>query len=372
MFAKTATQVNLFRIICLCLLVLTCANSQAADQECSEDWHPTSRRTSSDDLFYTDLAHVLDSNIHALAQRKSPYIQVCGKGLSTSALVAHYTNLKEYISHHSPLEIAKYIDSHFTFCRPSHILLTGYYEPMVPASLVRTTKFPHPLYTAPQDADRRHASRKTIETTNLLKNEELVYVADPFTAFTIHIQGSALLILADGSTRQIHYQADNGRPYTSIGRILIDQGLIPPEAMSMQAIKRYILDHPRPAITLMHTNERFIYFSLKSPTPTPTFPSGSFNIPLTPERSIALDPTIYPQGLLLYLQGTLPVPIKGSPSTIPQFHRREFSRFTLNQDSGNAIQGSTRVDLFMGRGQWAEAMAGEMQERGCLRVLLPK
>ncbi len=375
MFAKTTRQVNDLIIVALCLIFQVVTHGQAiAKPECSSSWQPASTRTCCDDLFYGKLAKSLAANIHALQKTADQSVQVCDQTISTQSLIDSYSALQVYLALHSPQKNSHYIQDNFTFCRPNPVLITGYYEPVMQASLTKTDRFPVPLYTAPfteKNQNKFTATRDVIENTDLLTKHAIVYVSDPFTAFTIHIQGSALLTFADGTKRQVHYQRNNGKPYTSIGKVLIDQGLIRREDMSMQAIKEYTENHPQKTSALLQKNKRFIYFTLSEPVTNPTPPSGSFNIPLTPHRSIALDPKLYPQGLLFYLQGTLPVTIS-TDSNQPQFHRREFGRFVLNQDSGSAIKGHQRVDIFMGRGKRAEIMAGEMQEIGCLRILLPK
>ena len=352
------------------------AHGQALENpKCAQAWQPTHSRTCCDDLFYKGLAEVLNRNIQTLQKTATKSLQLCGQTISTRSLLDSYHNLQTYISHHSTREISTYINKNFNFCSPNPVLITGYYEPIIEASLTKTNQFPVPLYTSSPKGNTHQnfqASRKTIETTTILKGHEIVYVADIFTAFLVHIQGSALLTFNDGSLRQVHYQRDNGRPYTSIGRILIDRGAIKREDMSMQAIKYYIQNNPKDIASLLQMNERFIYFTLSDPVTNPPSPSGSFNIPLTPKRSIALDSKIYPQGILLYLQGTLPVIIPTTNPQKQQFHRRRFNRFMLNQDSGKAITGQQRVDLFMGKGKIAATMASEMQEDGCLRILLPK
>jgi membrane-bound lytic murein transglycosylase len=371
MFAKSITQASTLITAALILgLVFLTPCSLPANPECAPSWQPDNSRTCCDDLFYNGLAESLTRNIQALQKTVSEPLQICEHTISTLSVINSYSHLQTYIKNHSAREISSYIDNNFKFCSPEQVLITGYYEPVTAASLTKNKQFPVPLYTAPPKEFT--ASRKTMETTSVLHGYEIAYVADAFTAFMIHIQGSALLTFKDGSMRQVHYQKDNNRPYTSIGRILIEQNAIKREDMSMQAIKNYISTHPEKTTSLLQTNERFIFFTLSDPVTDPNPPCGSFNIPLTPERSIALDPKIYPQGLLLHLQGTLPVIIPAAAENRQLFHRRQFSRFMLNQDSGKAITGKQRVDLFMGRGQIAEKMAGEMQENGCLRILLPK
>ncbi len=374
MVVKTTRHVGLLTGVNLLLLLLTCLAQQTVAEECQDPWQPDNPRTCCDDLFYENLAGSLATNIKRLQSTAAKQLKVCGQTILTPALIQAYNGLQVYIPTHTDSEISTYINNNFTFCTPTPVLITGYYEPTVPASLSKTKQFPTPLYTMPQGRrlQRFKSSRKTIETSNILQGDELVFLEDPFTAFTIHIQGSAILTFADGSKRQIHYQGSNGHPYTSVGRVLIDQNIIRREEMSMQAIKDYTETNPKKTAELLQNNARFIYFTMDKPNHEPESPTGSFNIPLTPNRSIALDPDLYPQGLLFHLQGTLPVTTLKQHKERAPFHRREFSRFMLNQDSGSAIKGRSRVDLFMGRGRIAEIMAGEMQENGCLRVLLPK
>jgi membrane-bound lytic murein transglycosylase A len=379
MFVKTGEKVKRILMSIAVIIAFSLLTTQdSAGSQCGESSQPGDVQTCYDDLGYDKLAEGLARSIHALGKNRSPVFQLCGQSVNTSRLRPHYSRLLEYLEHgHSSEEISTYINNNFRFCRPNPVLITGYYEPIVKASLLQTREFPVPLYSVPLDmlADippKFKASRADIENSDLLQGYEVAYVSTLFTAFTIHVQGSGLLTFNDGTLRQIHYQTNNGREYSSVGRVLIDQNKIKRQDMSMQAIKAYTLAHPDQTRSLLQNNERFIYFTLGKPVTSPESPSGSLGVPLTPQRSVALDPQLYPPGILLYIQGTLPVPISARNTKQVRFHRREFSRFTVNQDSGGAIKGYQRVDLFMGRGDMAETLAGEMQERGCLQILLPK
>lgn len=379
MFVKTGEKVNRILMSIAGIIAFSLfATQDSAGSQCGESSQPGNRQPCYDDLGYDKLAEGLQQSIHALGKNRPPVFQLCGQSVNTSLLRHHYSRLLEYLEHgHSSEEISTYINDNFRFCRPTPLLITGYYEPIVKASLLQTREFPVPLYSVPlamlEDMPPQFkASRAAIESSDLLQGYEIAYVSTLFTAFTIHVQGSALLTFNDGTLRQIHYQTNNGKEYSSVGRVLIDQNKIKQQDMSMQAIKAYTLAHPEQTRSLLQTNERFIYFTLGKPVTNPESPSGSLGVPLTPQRSVALDPQLYPPGILLYIQGTLPVPLSARNTKQARFHRREFSRFTVNQDSGGAIKGYQRVDLFMGRGDMAETLAGEMQERGCLQILLPK
>ncbi len=376
MIAKSAKQVKMNLFLVVILMTFLILPSQSGGQpRCTTSWRPEHPKTSCDDLFYSGLAQSLEQSLHATSKKNNGPYNLCDQEVSNETLRQSYQNLLQFLSAgHSAQDISEYIDNNFTFCTPKTVLVTGYYEPIVPASLRQSEEFPVPLYSAPakpEDAPHKSfmATRADIENNLLLQGHELVYVKNLFTAFTIHVQGSALLTFADGTMRQVHYQTDNRRQYSSIGRILIDTGKVKKEEMSMQAIKAYTENHPQETRALLQHNERFIYFSMGDPIIDPKFPHGSLGVPLTPERSVALDPARYPPGILLYLQATLPVPALHQTTT---FHRRQFGRFTVHQDSGNAIRGEQRLDLFMGRGEDAETLASEMQEDGCLRILLPK
>jgi membrane-bound lytic murein transglycosylase A len=189
-------------------------------------------------------------------------------------------------------------------------------------------------------------------------------VGDPVDAFFLQIEGSGRLRLVDGSTRHVNYAGANGHPYRSIGKILIETGEIDPEAMSMQEVKAWLRGHPEQARDLLAANPSYVFFELAD-----TGPYGNIGVPLTPERSIATDPAIFPKGALGYIT-TEEAVVAPDGHTVVGW--RPLTRFALNQDAGGAIRGPGRVDLFWGAGDGAAVRAGHLRHEGHLYWLLLK
>jgi membrane-bound lytic murein transglycosylase A len=267
------------------------------------------------------------------------------------------------------------------------MLLTGYYEPILEGSLEPGGEYRYPLYRRPDDlvdwptdgvSPRRMArieegrevpyySRREIDTEGALQGRELelLWLRDPWERFVLHIQGSGVIRLPDGNTLRVGYAASNGRPYRPIGRYLIDQGFLDEEDLSMERIREFIQNNPGRAQEIFQYNERYIFFRLM---PDSQGPQGALGVPLTPGRSIATDLTIFPPGALAYLVSRQP--------ELDEAGRvlgwKPLRRFVLNQDTGSAIKGPGRVDLFFGSGDRAGRAAGEMREEGRIYFLLAK
>lgn len=293
-----------------------------------------------------------------------------------------------------PLELRDFIRSSFHVRRSEgerggEVLFTGYYQPVIAVSLVKTGEFRHPIYGRPDDLVELEAasagsgsqlekrigrmdgdrfvpyfSRHEIDVLGRLKGRgyEIAWGKDPVDLFFLHIQGSGLLRLRDGRMVPVNYAGANGRPYTSIGRVLAESGKIPPEKITMQRLRRYLKDHPGERDALLALNESYIFFRLGRDGPM-----GNLEVPLTPGRSIATDPSIFPKGALAYVVSERPV--VNSRGEVVRWRR--FSRFVLNQDTGSAIRGAGRVDLYFGSGREAGWAAGAMRSRGELFFLLP-
>jgi membrane-bound lytic murein transglycosylase A len=267
------------------------------------------------------------------------------------------------------------------------ILLTGYYEPILEGSLEPGGEYRYPLYRRPHDlvdlpADglypRRIArlengrevpyySRREIDTEGVLhgKGIDLLWLKDPWERFVLHIQGSGQVRLPDGSTIRVGYAASNGRPYRPIGRYLIDQGFLTEKEISMERIRDFMRSDPARAEEIFHYNERYIFFRL---LPDSEGPQGALGVPLTPGRSVAMDLGIFPPGALAYLVSRQP-DLDESGKVLGW---KPLRRFVLNQDTGGAIKGPGRVDLFFGTGERAGWAAGEMREEGRIYLLLAR
>jgi peptidoglycan lytic transglycosylase A len=251
-------------------------------------------------------------------------------------------------------------------------LLTGYYLPRVKGARRYAPGFEVPLYRRPPDLVassledgkmgrlvdgeiRPYYTRAEIDAGVLARqNLELVWLANPIDAFFVSIQGSAEVTLTDGTLMRIGVAASNGQPYVPIGRLLIDQGEIKPEDMSMQSLAAWLSAHPDRARDLMERNPRYIFFQEVSGEG----PVGAEGVVLTAGRSLAVDPAFLPFGAPVFLDS---FDAKGSP----------WRRLMLAQDSGAAIKGPLRGDVYWGGGEVAEDSAGAMKSPGRFYLLLP-
>ena len=271
------------------------------------------------------------------------------------------------------------------YAPPDEVLFTGYYEPLLEGRMRPQGRLTQSLYAVPEDLVslnlkdfgldskiirgrlegkrvKPYPSRAEIEAGALDgQGLELVYV-DPVEAFFLHIQGSGRVRLPDGEEILINYAGQNGRSYVSLGRVMIERGLLDREEVSLQSIKAYLADHPDEAAELLNTNPSFVFFRVVEEGPL-----GCLNQPLTPLRSIALDRRIYPDAALGLIQTSKPL-IAGGQIV----GWEPFTRLVLIQDTGGAIKGPHRADLFFGHGPEAEIGAGYMKQEGRLFVLLPK
>ena len=269
------------------------------------------------------------------------------------------------------------------------VLFTGYYQPVLEGSLVSTAEYRYPLYGKPADLIAAeqialpplaksegvvgrlegesfvpYYSRREIDDQGSLNGRgyEIAWVKDSIDLFFLHIQGSGILNLPDGRRVGVGYAAQNGRDYRSIGRLLIDDGKIPQEEMSMQRLRRYLREHPEETSEILAYNESYVFFRFVEG------PLGSLEVPVTAGRSIATDPSLFPRGALAFIETQEPV-IEAEGRLAGW---KPFSRIVLNQDSGGAIRGLQRVDLFFGTGDQAGAAAGYMNSKGRLYFLLLK
>lgn len=208
-------------------------------------------------------------------------------------------------------------------------------------------------------------TRTEIDTLKRLEDCrcQLVWLNDPVDSFFLHIQGSGVIRLSPESFRRIGYSGANGRPYRSVGKVLIDRGLLPAEGMSMQVIREFLKAHPELQDEILGYNESYVFFRWVEKGPV-----GSLNVVLTEGRSAAMDPKYHPRGALVFVDSSKPkLSQKGEwVGTEP------LSRWVLNQDTGGAIKGLGRVDLFCGTGEQAEWMAGRMKFPGRIYFLLKK
>jgi membrane-bound lytic murein transglycosylase A len=268
-------------------------------------------------------------------------------------------------------------------------LFTGYYEPEIHASRTRHAGFTNPIYGVPRDlvsADlgafkrelagtRIHGhvvgshfvplpTRAEVDSQGLSDAPVLLYADDPVALFFLHIQGSGRALLDDHSMLRLAYAAQNGRPYTPIGRVLIAKGDLDRGHMSMQAIRAWLSSHPGDARAVMERDQSYVFLR-ETPIGDPKLGSpGTEGVALTPEASIAVDSRLHALGLPMYVVAELP-PMSERESGRP------FARLCVAQDTGGAIKGAARADIFWGFGARAEYIAGRLKSGGSLYVLLP-
>jgi membrane-bound lytic murein transglycosylase A len=296
----------------------------------------------------------------------------------------------------SPAAIERRVRETFDVYRASgsppsgRVIFTGYYEPVLKGSAARSGQYRYPIYRKPEDSvvvqlgkfrdkyrNERlvgrvengelvpYFSREEIDGARVLENRglEIAWFADPVDIFFLHIQGSGMICLPDGTCFQVSYAQSNGRAYRSIGKLLIDSGKATRENLSMQGIKKYLREHPEEIEDILNYNESYVFFRRVEEGPV-----GSIGVALTGGRSVATDQTIFPRGALAFIKTRKPV--IGPAGDIRSWVA--FSRFVLNQDTGGAITGPGRVDLFCGRGREAEIAAGHLKEEGELYFLVLK
>lgn len=263
-------------------------------------------------------------------------------------------------------------------------LVTGYYEPLLRGSRSFSHKYRYPLYAAPDDLlvvdlSALYPELKSLRLRGRLqgnkvvpywsreeieggaapvRGKELAWVDDPVELFFLQIQGSGRIQLDNGQMMRVGYGEQNGHPYRSIGKWLVDNGELTLDKASMQGIKDWARRNPERLPALLNANPSYVFF--RELNNHGAGPFGALGVPITPERSIAVDPRYIPLGAPVWLATTRP------NSSEPM------NRLVLAQDTGGAIRGNVRADFFWGFGEEAGKLAGAMKQKGRMWVLLPK
>ena len=267
---------------------------------------------------------------------------------------------------------------------------TGYYEPEVEGSLTRDSRYATPVYARPDDlvtfaqgetpdgfegfaaarrrADgslERYADRAAIEQGALAgQGLERAWLADPVDLFFVQVQGSGRIRLPDGGVVRLAYAGRNGHPYTPIGRVVADRFGIPRAEMTMDRLRAFLAEDAERARAIMRENRSYVFFRLATELDPALGPIGGEGVPLTPGRSLAIDRTLWPYGLPVYVDADLP---SAAGSGLEPFRR-----LMIAQDTGSAIVGAARADIFFGPGPAAGAIAGRVRHSGTFTVLWPK
>jgi len=351
-----------------------------------------------DDMDYDDLENCILGSVSYL-NRVSPIAEFrFGQDIfNTPHMIKSLEHFLNFIRT-KPLkdELRQYIKENYLIYTtvgsdtPGQVFFTGYFEPVLQGSLNKDTEYQFPIYVRPDDLTTIDLSlfsqrfkgetivgryinqsvvpyydRKEIEYQGLLegKVQEIAWLKDRLDFFFLQIQGSGKIYLDNGDIINVHYHGSNGQPYRSIGKLLVDQGKIPLEEISMQKIRDYLRHHPEEIETVLNYNPSYVFFKVEKDGPL-----GSLEVKLTPGRSIALDRRLFPPAGLAFIETKKP--LINADGTIQKW--MAFSRFVLHQDTGGAIRGPGRADLFWGNGPYAEIAAGYMQELGNLYFLILK
>ena len=238
-------------------------------------------------------------------------------------------------------------------------LFTGYFEPELDGALRPSSRFRYPVYRTPPEAlDGRWVTRREIEEGGLLEGRglEIAWVDDPVELFFLQIQGSGRIRLQDGQVIRLGYGGRNGQPYRSVGQEMVRRGLLSPHQVSAQVIRNWVRRNPAAGRELLFHNPSYIFFR-EVDLPDPDLgPLGAMNRSITPLRSIAVDPAHTPLGAPVWIEKDGAAPMR---------------RLMVAQDTGGAIRGAQRADIFFGFGEEAGLAAGEIRDPGRMVVLLP-
>jgi len=289
----------------------------------------------------------------------------------------------------------KFFEENFRAVRVSRIddpngFLTGYYEPVVDGSRVQTDDFKVPLYGRPRDLVHMGRKRKADSFPNTgrvvrrisrgkyvpyfdraaiedgalaTRKLELCYLKDPNDLLFVQIQGSARIRLTDGTLLRVNYDSHNGHPYTPVGRILIERNIIAREDMSMDRIRKWMAENPDGAKELRRQNKSYVFFR-NAGLPENEEARGAQGVPLTAARSIAVDRALHVYGTPFFIAAELPIDSEASTT--------KFRRLMIAQDTGSAIVGPARADIYFGSGEDAGRIAGRIKNPARFVMLMPR
>ena len=244
-------------------------------------------------------------------------------------------------------------------------LVTGYYEPIMNGSRVRTSRYTVPLYGYPEAWKRSRPNpgptRAELMDSNALRGSEIIWVEDPVAAAFMQIQGSGKIKLDDGKVLRFGFAGTNEQPFKSFAQWLLNKGEINRSQATMQGIQSWAKRNPRRVEEMLNANPRFVFFKELPSNVSPDLgPIGALGVPLTAERSIAVDLKAMPLGAPVFIATTRPL------------SKQTLRRLVIAQDTGKAIVGGVRADFYWGTGDAAGELAGRMKQDGQMWLLLPK
>ena len=269
-------------------------------------------------------------------------------------------------------------------------LLTGYYAPMLKGSLTKSDEFYAPLYLYPQDlitADLKrfptsnsvrdiagkiegkslvpYYTREEIDN-GALKEKPLLYLSSKVDAFLLEVQGSGI-IEVDGVKRYVGYAGKNGHPYTSIGKVIADEKLMNSDKVNMQTMKEFLEENPKIRDYVLNKNKSYVFFKFNEKEGI----FGNIGLSLTAKESVAMDNELLPKGALAFIKTVVPKKIEGQ-KVVARTEREPFEKFVMVQDTGGAIRGGGRVDIYFGEGDEALFYAGQTASKGEVYLLVAK
>lgn len=379
-------QTRCCKVFLLVLTLLLAACSAAPSQVTS----PAPQLN--DDLESADLSRAVKASLTYLRTRPAGAVVNLGdKKIPVPRLINTLSTFQDLLAQNlSASELDRAVRQQFILLRPDgkqgftpeqDMLVTAYFQPVYAGSLTRNPPYLYPLYRLPPDLVVRKVpgtgkqrvgrfegkqfvpywTRQEIETGKTAAGSELVWLKDPMDVFFLQVQGSGLIRLPNGQLRPVRYAGKNGRPYQSIGKYMVQTGRMTLAEASMEAIRTYMTDHPKQLQQILFTNPSYIFFKWAETAGA----VGNLGQQLTPARSIAVDQDTCPAGGLAFLRTREPMIRSGKIIGWQPVHR-----FVLAQDTGSAIKGPGRVDLFQGTGKAAGLAAGIMKEAGSLYFLL--
>jgi len=355
---------------------------------------PTNTRNFDDDLRNEGLPAAIQNHLDILDyQNPNKMLPMGNQQIPvrriTSTLRAFLDLLNQGLSKE---EFARQIEDKFEFIQTGkgnnlEALFTGYYTPVIPASRTQSREYNYPIYRKPSRLSKnrlfvRHRApgssyatlkfvdgpnytREDIDGLMALKNSglEIAWLQNEMERYFLHIQGSGILEFRNGKRQGVQFAGTNGYRYKSVGKHMLETGALNPSQGSMQGIKKHFNERPQDIPKYLYKNKRYIFFEFSDGTPR-----GSSGTPVIANRSIATDTSVYPQGGLAFISAQKP--ILDASGEIAKWE--PFTRFVLNQDTGSAIKGLGRVDLYFGIGKQAGQLAGHYMQKGNLYFLLLK
>ena len=297
-----------------------------------------------------------------MLRRAAPYTTRTGETVGDVSAWREVCIVAQQLQRPSDGEAREFFETHFTPYRvttgnAAKGRFTGYYEPLLRGSYTRTAKYSVPVYGMPRDFRKPYRTRAQIVAGNI-NAPVLLYVDDPVMLFFLHIQGSGKVRLENGNIVGLQYAEQNGYGYVPIGRVMRDRGLL--ETVSLQTIRDWLYANSDRAESIMSENPSYIFFKLSSGS---EYARGAIGVPLTPGRSLAIDDDRAAYGVPIYVDTETFHPIRKRTEPL--------RRLMISQDTGGAIIGAHRGDIFFGRGEFEEFQAGHQNALGNVYWLLP-